>query len=85
MTPGTPQRRTELRVIDRERSRIVLTSVLALIVLAVALFRAPPTAVVVVTLLVLVALKKALIRYRALEERKADLRDDGSSLGPPER
>jgi hypothetical protein len=79
MTHIESQLPDKLKAIDRKRSWIVLTSVLALVVLAVALFRAPAQAVVVVTLIILVSLKKAAIRYRALGERKTDLLHDLSS------
>ena len=73
MTGDKPDRRDDLRVIDRKRSWIVATSILALLVLAVALFRAPATPTVVVAIVVMISLKKAAVSYRALGKAKQDL------------
>ena len=73
MTQNEPEPRDELKAIDRARFWIALTSTLALVVLATALFQAPPSAVVIVTLLILVALKKAWVRYRELGKKRAEL------------
>lgn len=74
----------DLKAIDRKRSWIVGTAVLALVVLAVALFRAPPGAFVAVAVIILISLKKAAVRYRALGKRKADLLDGLSSANTPQ-
>jgi bacteriorhodopsin len=63
----------ELRKINRKRNWIVVTSVLALMVLAMAILQAPPSAVVIVALIILISIKKAAISYTALGKKKADL------------
>ena len=63
----------ELRAIGRQRAWIVITSALALAVWVAALVQGPPSAAVIVTLLIGVALKKAAVTYRALGERREGL------------
>ena len=81
MTNTESQPRVELKAIERERSRIVLTSVLALVFLVVVyiLLKPPPSAVVVVAIIILVALKKAAVRYQDLGKAKAELVDQNHS------
>lgn len=81
MRQGDAERRDELSAIDRKRSWIVVTALLALVVLMATLFQAPPTAKVVVAVIIIISLKKALVSYRSLGKKKTDLLDDLGS-GP---
>ncbi len=75
MTNTEPQPRDELMTIDKERLRIVLTSVLVIVFLVVAftLLKPPPSAVVVVAIIILITLKKAVVRYQELGKAMAKL------------
>ena len=73
MAHHDPQPQDELQAIDRNRMWIVLTSVLAILVLAVTLLQAPTSAFVVATIIIAIALKKAFVQYRILGVRKTTL------------
>lgn len=79
MRQGEAERLDELSEIDRKRSWIVVTSLLALVVLIVTLFLAPPTAMVVVAVIIMISLKKAAVSYRSLGKKRTDLLDSLSS------
>jgi hypothetical protein len=64
-----------IATIDRQRSRIVVTSILAVGVLVIAGIRAQPGTVVVVAVMIPIALKKAAVRYRTLGYEKAAVLD----------
>ena len=67
---------SEVDAVERERSRIVLTSVFALAFLTAAfvLLGPPPSAIVIVAIVVLISFKKAAVRYRWLGRKRDELR-----------
>lgn len=63
--------------IDGAQSQIVVACVIALAFLVVTflVLRPPPTAIIVVAIVVTIGIKKAAVRYRALERAKAEPQD----------
>lgn len=66
----------ELRTIETKRLWIIVTSVLALAVLTIAIFYAPAGAVVVLAVIILVAVKKAIVQYRHLDRKRNALLEE---------
>lgn len=73
--------RDEIETIERRQSRLLVSYASILVILVVAMLQGPlgvPAAVVFV--MILVPLKKAIVRYRALASRKTDLLEDLDSV-----
>lgn len=79
MTNPVSRLQNELNAIEKKRSLIVITSGLAMAALAVAYLQSPVRVMIVFTVVILISVKKAVVRYRELGERKSELRHELSS------
>lgn len=66
----------ELKYINKERAKISFTSVLALAVLTIALFKASPQTILIVSIVIVIPLVKAAAQFRKLGKRRAELMSD---------